>query len=264
MATHTPPPVLEVRNVSVRFGGVAALTDVSMAVWPGEVVALVGDNGAGKSTLVKTISGIQQPDAGEIIVAGRTHAMKGPQDAAAAGIQTVYQDLALCDNLDTVQNLFLGREICLPGGRVAAWTAPEWKSVPARCCPTWTSRSAIRGSLQLAFGRAAAIGGDLPLDPGQPAGGSAGRADRRAWRGAAQAGAGADRAAQGAGRAVVIISHDIGDVQQIADRVVVLRLGRKVAEVTRGGYSRDELIAAMTGALDAAELAALRKELAHG
>ena len=81
-----PSPVLEVRNVSVRFGGIAALTDVSMAVWPGEVVALVGDNGAGKSTLVKTISGIQQPNDGEILVEGRAHVMKGPQDAAHVGI----------------------------------------------------------------------------------------------------------------------------------------------------------------------------------
>ena len=265
MATHTPPPVLEVRNVSVRFGGVAALTDVSMAVWPGEVVALVGDNGAGKSTLVKTISGIQQPDSGEILVAGRAHAMKGPQDAAAAGIQTVYQDLALCDNLDTVQNLFLGREICLPWwkgrrmdrARMEKRAREVLSDLDVKIRDTRVPSSSLSGGQRQSVAICRSILANpqvVLLDEPTAALGVAQRKQVLALIERLKA----------QGRAVVIISHDIGDVQQIADRVVVLRLGRKVAEVTRGGYSRDELIAAMTGALDAAELAALREELAHG
>ena len=108
-------PLLELDGVSKRFGPVQALDRVDFAVAEGEVVGLVGDNGAGKSTLVKTIAGIHEADAGEIRFGGETVSISKPQDATALGIATVYQDLSLCDNLDVVANLFLGREEISPG-----------------------------------------------------------------------------------------------------------------------------------------------------
>src|SRR5438309_2718098 len=109
MADETP--IIELRNISKSFGSVQALTDVDLAVHRGEVVALVGDNGAGKSTLIKTVAGIHAADSGEIIFEGQPVHISGPKDAARLGIEVVYQDLALCDNLDVVQNMYLGREI---------------------------------------------------------------------------------------------------------------------------------------------------------
>jgi D-xylose transport system ATP-binding protein len=103
-------PLLEARGIDKRFGPVQVLKDVDFAVTPGEVTALVGDNGAGKSTLVKCISGIYPIDAGEFLFDGQPVTIHGPRDAAGLGIEVVYQDLALCDNLDIVQNMFLGRE----------------------------------------------------------------------------------------------------------------------------------------------------------
>ena len=103
-------PILELRGVNKSFGVVHVLHDVDFQVYPGEVTALVGDNGAGKSVLIKAVAGIHQIDGGQILWEGRAVHMRNPRDAAALGIQTVYQDLALCDNLDIVQNMFLGRE----------------------------------------------------------------------------------------------------------------------------------------------------------
>src|SRR5678816_4612665 len=108
-------PLLELHGISKRFGAVQALTEIRFDVFPGEVVALVGDNGAGKSTLIKIISGIYRADEGTIRWQGREVAIATPNDSAALGIATVYQDLALCDNLDVVANLFLGNELARPG-----------------------------------------------------------------------------------------------------------------------------------------------------
>src|SRR5262249_60537142 len=110
MATNGRHPILEPHGICKHFGAVQALSDVDFEVYPGEVVALVGDNGAGKSTLVKAIAGINLPDAGEMIFEGKPVTVRGPRDVTRIGIATVYQDLALCDNLDVVSNLFLGRE----------------------------------------------------------------------------------------------------------------------------------------------------------
>src|SRR3954471_13187532 len=103
-------PLLEVRGMSKSFGSVQALTDVDFEVRDGEVMALVGDNGAGKSTLIKCIAGIHPADSGEVLFAGEPVHIHGPKEAASLGIEVVYQDLALCDNLDVVQNMYLGRE----------------------------------------------------------------------------------------------------------------------------------------------------------
>src|SRR5919198_5889665 len=109
-------PVLELRDITKTFGAVQALTDVDFEVYPAEVVALVGDNGAGKSTLIKTVAGTHQPDSGTILFEGEEVKIHSPSDATHLGIETVYQDLALCDNLDVVANMFLGRESADPGG----------------------------------------------------------------------------------------------------------------------------------------------------
>src|SRR6478672_3613950 len=108
MADDTP--VLELRDISKSFGSVQALSEVDLEVHRGEVLALVGDNGAGKSTLIKSIAGIHSIDSGEILFDGHPVSISGPKDAAKLGIEVVYQDLALCDNLDVVQNMYLGRE----------------------------------------------------------------------------------------------------------------------------------------------------------
>ena len=107
---RTDTALLELRQVSKLFGGVHALEQIDLSIRPAEIVAICGDNGAGKSTLLKIISGLQPADAGDILVDGETVTLRRPADSTALGIETVYQDLALCDNLDTVQNLFLGRE----------------------------------------------------------------------------------------------------------------------------------------------------------
>ena len=133
-------PLLELDGVSKRFGPVQALDRVDFAVNAGEVVGLVGDNGAGKSTLVKTIAGIHAADSGTIRFDGEQVSISKPQDAVALGIATVYQDLALCDNLDVVANLFLGREEISPGPglRLAlSSTRRAWSTRPASCSRTW-------------------------------------------------------------------------------------------------------------------------------
>ncbi|TGU99810.1 sugar ABC transporter ATP-binding protein [Mesorhizobium sp. M00.F.Ca.ET.151.01.1.1] len=257
--TRSDPSILEIRNVSKHFGAISALTDVSFSVWPGEVVALVGDNGAGKSTLVKIISGIQSPSEGEIFCAGLGVALRSPHDAGHAGIQTVYQDLALCDNLDTVQNLFLGRELHNPWylgrrlqrGAMEARAREILASLDVKIRDVSNPISSLSGGQRQSVAICRSILSDpriVLLDEPTAALGVAQRKQVLAL---------IDRL-RGQGRAVVVVSHDLGDVQQVADRVVVLRLGRKVAEVSRGGYTREDLIGAITGVMDAATLASTR------
>ena len=132
-------PLLQLEGISKHFGPVHALDRVDFAVGAGEVVGLVGDNGAGKSTLVKTIAGINSADSGKILFEGQEVSINKPQDATNLGIATVYQDLALCDNLDVVENLFLGREErprARPESSVSS-TRSTWRSRPASCSRTW-------------------------------------------------------------------------------------------------------------------------------
>ncbi|MFE6738325.1 ATP-binding cassette domain-containing protein [Streptomyces tubercidicus] len=239
-------PVLALRGISKRFGAVQALTDVTLEIHPGEVVALVGDNGAGKSTLVKTISGVHPVDDGAIEWQGETVRINKPHDAQELGVATVYQDLALCDNLDVVANLFLGNETRTAG--VLDEIAMEKRAqelldtlsirIPSVRIPV----AALSGGQRQVVAIARALIGDpkvVILD--EPT-----------------AALGVEQTAQvldlverlrERGLGVILISHNMADVQAVADRVAVLRLGRNNG-VFDVGTSHEEIIAAITGASD--------------
>ena len=245
----TRTPILEIRGVTKHFGGVSALSGISMSVASGEVLALVGDNGAGKSTLVKTISGIEHPDEGEILFEGQPVTLRGPKAANDIGIQTVYPDLALCDNLDTVQNLFLGREMAarwFAGGRLdRAAMEGRARRILGELDVKIRDLSSPAGSLSGGQRQCVAICRSTLSDPkvillDEPTA-ALGVAQRRQVLNLIER-------LREHKRGVIVISHDLGDVQTMADRVVVLRLGRKVAEFERGKYNRDALVSAITGA----------------
>jgi D-xylose transport system ATP-binding protein len=241
--------VLRAQGISKRYGGVNALSDVSMHVNDTEVVALVGDNGAGKSTFAKIISGIERPDGGSIEFAGKAANLHTPHAAAMVGIQTVYQDLALCDTLDTVQNLFLGREIRQPwymGFRLAR-AAMEMRaqellvSLGARIPNLSVPVGALSGGQRqaVAICRAVLTNPSLViLDEPTAALGVAQRAEVLALIERLRA----------AGKGIILISHDMHDIIEIADRVVVFRLGRAVAEMRRGEFTQQDLVGAIMGA----------------
>jgi len=250
MPAHTvDAPLLELRGISKYFGGVHALSDVDLALHQGEVVALVGDNGAGKSTLVKIMSGVERPDAGEIRLDGEVVGVETPRHATAHGIHTVYQDLSLCDNLGTVRNLFLGQE---KTSGLATGFKLDQHQMEQEAVKVLASLSVKIRSLDVPVGR---------LSGGQRQGIAICRAlisdpklvmldEPTAALGVSQRGEVLDLIARlrEQNRGVLVISHDLHDVQQVADRVVVMRLGRKVAEFERGAYTSQDLVAAITGA----------------
>ena len=212
------------------------------------MVALVGDNGAGKSTLIKVIAGVNPADSGEVRLAGRPVTSPSPRDATALGIATVYQDLALCDNLDVVANLYLGRELTR-GRRCSTRSAMERESRRAAADLSVDPERAVPvgGALR----RSAPVGGDRPFAARRAEGGAARRADRRARRGAdrrrcsTSSSGCATRAS-----AWSLISHNLADVKAVADRVVVLRLGRNAGVFDPDQTSQEEIVQAITGALD--------------
>ncbi len=248
MNEHGGTPTLELSGISKRFGGVTALTDVGFSVNSGEIVALVGDNGAGKSTLLKTLAGIHPPDAGSIVVSGEEVRFANPAAASAAGIATVYQDLALCDNLDVVRNMFLGRELRRPSLPGAPLDMPSMEHAAAEVLRGLDVRiPSLRVPVARLSGgqrQCIAIGRSLLWDPAvlmldEPTAALGVQQRHQVLELMTRL-----RDQQ---RAVIVVSHDLRDVQAIADRVVVLRLGRKVAEMTKGTYEPDDLVAAITG-----------------
>lgn len=242
----TGRPVLEMHGISKRYGRVAALTDVDFSVAAGEIVALVGDNGAGKSTLVKAIAGTHRIDGGQIMVDGAAVSIGSPTDATALGIETVYQDLALCDNLDVVANLYLGRELRRGVGPLLDHEAMERRAADviselAAHLPVLTSPvSALSGGQRqaIAVSRAALWGSRVVLldEPTAALGVAQTAMVYRLVRGLR------DR-----GLAVVVISHNLADVFAIADRIVVLRLGRNAGEFDPRTTHPDQVVAAITG-----------------
>ncbi|HEX6678737.1 MAG TPA: ATP-binding cassette domain-containing protein [Actinomycetes bacterium] len=244
MAASTP--LLELRGVSKRFGAVQALTAVDFAAHPGRVTALVGDNGAGKSTLIKIISGINPMDEGTYSFDGQQVQVHGPQDAASLGIATVYQDLALCDNLDVVANLYLGREE-LGRGRLLDETDMEQeasrvlKRLAVRIPSVRTQVASLSGGQRQSVAIARSMLGEpkmVLLD------------EPTAALGVAQTAQVLNliRTLRDHGLAVVVISHNLADVFQVADRIEVLRLGRHVAAFEAAETNSDEVVSAITGA----------------
>jgi D-xylose transport system ATP-binding protein len=238
-------PILELRGISKSFGSVRALIDVDFEVRAGEVMALVGDNGAGKSTLIQCLAGIYPIDRGEIYFEGRPVRIRGPKDAAGLGIEIVYQDLALADNLDVVQNMYLGREehdllqrldettmerrtaetmeslaVTTIGSirqPVARLSGGQRQSVAVARAVMWNSRVVVLDEPTAALG-VAQTRQVLEL----------------VKRLASQ------------GLAVVIISHNLLDVFEVATRITVLRLGRNVAVLEREKTTQDEVVHAIT------------------
>jgi D-xylose transport system ATP-binding protein len=252
-AAEKRTPLLSVQNIKKRFGAVEALRGVSLEVYPGEVVALVGDNGAGKSTTIKMIAGVEQPDEGQIYFEGQPVSLSSPAVAERYGIQTVYQDLALCDNLDIVSNLFLGRELhrtLVPGVlRVLRKSEMEERAQPVlrelgiNLPPLSTPVSSLSGGQRqtVAVARAVLWGSKLVMMDEPTA--ALGVAQTRAVLDLIQR-----LAAKGVG--VLVISHNMHDVFRIADRIVVLRLGRTVANFVKSETTTDQVVAAITGAAE--------------
>ena len=238
-------PTLELRGVSKSFGVVQALTDVDFEVRAGEVMALVGDNGAGKSTLIKCIAGIHAVDTGQIFFEGHEVHISGPKDAAKLGIEVVYQDLALCDNLDVVQNMYLGREAHdwlqrLKEPIMEQKTAETLKSLAVTTInsirqPVATLSGGQRQSVAVA--KAVQWNSKLViLDEPTAALGVAQTEQVLAL---------VRRLAE-QGLAVVIISHNLHDVFETATRITVLRLGRNVGVYERGKTTQQEVVQAIT------------------
>jgi len=250
-AVTTAAPLLELRQVVKLFGGVHALEGIDLRVGPGEIVAVVGDNGAGKSTLMKIISGLQPADGGEILFDGKPVELRRPADSTALGIETVYQDLALCDNLDTVQNLFLGREETSSFLRGARLRRADMEH---RAQETIRRLGAKIPSLRTPVGRLSggqrqsiAVCRSTLSDPRLVL-----MDEPTAALGVEQSTGVLDlirRLRSEHGCAIVLISHALRDVLEVADRIVVLRLGNKVAEFDNSDRTTnsDQLVAAITG-----------------
>jgi D-xylose transport system ATP-binding protein len=237
-------PLLQLRDITKSFGSVQALTDVDFEVRNGEVMALVGDNGAGKSTLVKCIAGTHTPDSGEITFEGHEVHISSPKDAAKLGIEVVYQDLALCDNLDVVQNMYLGRELnrfeILNEPAMEQNTAKTLKSLAVTTIksirqPVATLSGGQRQSVAVA--KAVQWNSKLVvLDEPTAALGVAQTEQVLALV----------RRLGEQGLAVVIISHNLHDIFETADRITVLRLGRNVGVFERRKTTQQEVVEAIT------------------
>src|SRR3954471_19581085 len=239
------PPILELRDVSKSFGSVQALTDVDLTVSAGEVNALVGDNGAGKSTLIKCIAGIHPYDSGEILFDGKPVTIHGPKDAARLGVEVVYQDLALCDNLDVVQNMYLGREAHdrayrLREAEMEGRTAKTLKSLAVTTIRSIRQPVASLSGGQrqsVAIGRAVMWNSRLVILD-----------EPTAALGVAQTRQVLDLVRRLAEQnlAVVLISHNLHDIFEVGDRITVLRLGRNVAVYERARTTQQEVVHAIT------------------
>jgi D-xylose transport system ATP-binding protein len=244
--TRTGEPVLRMTGVSKSFGAVQALQDVDFEVYAGEVVGLVGDNGAGKSTLIKAIAGVNPPDTGKFYVEGRQLSISTPQDATRAGIETVYQDLALADNLDVVANMYLGREDITPLGlneiQMEVETVRVLKQLDVK---TLKSVRSLVAQLSGGQRQSIAVARTILRNPrvvllDEPT----------AALGVAQTKQVLNliRALREQGLGVVVISHNLADVFEVVDRVIVMRLGKRVATFDIHETTPEQVVGAITGA----------------
>jgi D-xylose transport system ATP-binding protein len=238
-------PLLDLRDITKSFGSVQALSEVDFDVMPGEVMALVGDNGAGKSTLIKCIAGTHTADSGQIIFEGEEVQIHGPKDAARLGIEVVYQDLALCDNLDVVQNMYLGREA---HDRLYRLKEPEMENRTAetmRSLAVTTIRSIRQPVATLSGGQRQSVAVAravmwnsklVILDEPTAALGVAQTEQVLAL---------VRRLAE-QGLSVVLISHNLHDIFETANRITVLRLGRNAGVFERAKVTQQEVVHAIT------------------
>jgi D-xylose transport system ATP-binding protein len=251
MERSEPParPLLEVVGLDKAYGGVRALSNAELTVRAGEVVALCGDNGAGKSTLIKVLAGVTSPDSGEIFFEGQPVHIRRPSDAAHLGIQVVYQDLALCENLDVVENMFLGREVRAPFWRGFRIDRPQMQGQAGAALASLGSRIpridrpvfGLSGGQRQCTAVARAILGEPKLvildEPTAALGVSQTEEVLRLID-----------SLRAQGRGVLIVSHALSEVLRIADRITVLRLGETVANKPRADWSEHTLVTAITGA----------------
>ena len=248
----TEAVAIEVRNATKRFGPVLALSDVSLSARRGEVLALLGDNGAGKSTLIKCISGVHELDAGELVIDGLTAAIRTPSEARDAGIETVYQDLALFDNLTPAQNFFAGRELAGP-----AWLPIGMRFLRSREMEQRTAD--VLDRLKVVLPRQDAT--VALMSGGQRQAVAVARAsvfarkvvildEPTAALGLREARKVLDLVAQlrDEGNAVILITHNMEHVTELANRAVVLRQGRKVGEIVPNRSNQQELVSMIVGA----------------
>lgn len=245
-------PLLEARGLVKHYGSVEALRGASFEVRPNEVVALIGDNGAGKSTLVKCLSGVQRPDHGEILVDGSPVVLDSPTTARRLGIETAYQDLAIAPDLDPAANLFLGREIPRPGllGRLGMLdkaamrrqAVAEFRKLGVRLQSVEVPIGALSGGQRQSVAVArSVVWAEKVVFLDEPT----------AALGVVQRERVLDviRRVRDSGVSVVLISHNMPEVLSVADRIEVLRLGRRAARFTAADVTLEQLVGAMTGAL---------------
>jgi len=255
-------PVLEARGISKHYGSVTALESVDFEAYPGEIVALLGDNGAGKSTLIKILSGAVRPDTGTIKLHGREVEFHGPRDARSSGIETVYQDLALAPDLDVASNLFLGREILMPGilGRLRIVNQRSMRQqaeehlqgLAVKIKSVRQDVDTLSGGQRqsVAVARTVLWGKDIVILD-----------EPTAALGVAQSGMVLElmKRVRDHGATVVFISHNMPHVFQVADRMIVLRHGRRVGTLLPGS-TMEQAVGLMTGATGpSGEEAAARK-----
>lgn len=244
---HSPEQILSLRGITKKFGAIRALTGIDLDIYAGEVVAIVGDNGAGKSTLVKILAGVHPQDSGTISIYGTPTTLDTPTDSRDLGIATVFQDLALCDSLDVVSNLWLGRELTRGGAldevemEQRSWSL--LRELRARLTSVRMPVASLSGGQRQTVAIARSLIGDpsiVILDEPTAALGVAQTAEvlnlieRLRER----------------GLGVILISHNIADVMAVADRVAVLRLGRNNGIFRVADITSETIIAAITGATD--------------
>ncbi|MEI8066713.1 MAG: ATP-binding cassette domain-containing protein [Actinomycetes bacterium] len=237
-------PILSLRSINKSFGPVHVLRDVNLDVYPGEVTALVGDNGAGKSTLIKCIAGIYTPDSGQYLFDGNEVHVHGPRDATALGIEVVYQDLALCDNLDIVHNMFLGREqkkgMVLDESAMEVMARKTLDGLSVRTVKSirQTVSSLSGGQRQtVAIARAVLWNNKVVIldEPTAALGVSQTEQVLHLVRRLADSGIG-----------VILISHNLNDVFQVADNIAALYLGQMAAQVRKADVTSNQVIELIT------------------
>lgn len=242
--------VLEVKNITKRFGGLTAVNDVSMGVAAGEVVALLGDNGAGKSTLIKVISGVYKPDDGKIFFKGKEVNIESTMDALAMGIETIYQDLALAENLNTPANIFLGREKMKRWLGLVPVLDHEYMQKESRqvlekldiLIPSLRNRiRALSGGQRQAVAISRSIYWDAKFLIMDEPTAALGVAEQKKVLDIV-------RALKSHGIGVIVISHQMHDVFSVADRLVIMRRGEKVGELITKETNPDEVVGLIVGA----------------